>query len=289
MTKPRARSASQSGLSLLETLIALVILGAVIAIAYGGILGSLTSQVTQEATVSSQAKMRRIVEVLSQELRSAVFGSIIDSPYRSSESDVSFLLLTGGAGYPVARYISGDTSINVVAPASGLVVNQQVLVADQQGRGVLTTIRSVGSGPNGTRRLGLSCGVPMPHTSNTLIFEVSALGVRFDEDEGMMHLQQGLGADEQPFAFDIADFRIDYVYAADGQNPIVRATPYRSGTGIPEQSFESSGDTYSLARLQVVLGVDAITRQNTTRHSLTSQIELLRTQDFALKELTSCL
>lgn len=277
------------GVSVVELLVALAILGVVLTLAYSGIIGSLTTQVQQESTVAAQGKMRRIVEVLSQELRSAVFGSLIDAPYSSSSSSVSFLLLAGGAGYPVGRYSSsGVSQIDVVAPSTGLAVGNQVLIADQHGRGVLTRITNIGAvQSNGMRRFTFSCGMPMPYTANTLMFDVTSLGIRYDADLSEIFLRTSLNGIEQPFAFDISAFRLDYIYVAPGMDPIVRPAPERTG-GIPSQSIDVGGVSYRLARLQVVLSVEAVNRDDIVTHTLSSQIELLSNQDFALRELTTC-
>lgn len=276
-----------AGFTLIEVLIAVAIFGVVITLAYGGIVNSLTGQVRQESTVAAQGKLRRIVEVMTQELRSAVFGSIIDAPYTSNDSAVSFLLLNGGAGYAMSKYNMGDSQIEVVSSSLGSLAGRRVLIVNPQGTGVLTTVQSA-TVNGGKSTLRLSCGVPMAHTVNTLLFEVSALGVRFDPSTSEMYLREGLGGDELPYAFGISDFRIDYVYATVGADPIVRTSPYRN-LGRPERTFEQGGREYTLARLQVVINTDAVSREGTTTHALSSQVELLANQDFTLKELTTCM
>src|SRR5690625_4055340 len=87
------------GVTLVEVLVALAVFGVVMAIAYAAINGSLRIQSDQEAATTTQGKLRRIVEVMTQDLRSAVFGSITNEPYVSGNNQVSFMMLTGGAGY----------------------------------------------------------------------------------------------------------------------------------------------------------------------------------------------
>src|SRR5690625_1229342 len=93
----------QRGVTLVEILVALAVFSVVMAIAYGAINGSLRVQADQEAATTTQGKLRRIVEVITQDLRGAVFGSITTQPYASDNSQVSLLMLTGGAGYTVLQ------------------------------------------------------------------------------------------------------------------------------------------------------------------------------------------
>src|SRR5690554_5781419 len=95
------RSHSGRGMTLVELLVALAVFSIVLVIAYAAINGSLRIQSDQEAATTTQGKLRRIIEVVSQDLRSSVFGSITDAPYSSNQNQVSFMMLTGGAGYTV--------------------------------------------------------------------------------------------------------------------------------------------------------------------------------------------
>ncbi|MCV5738384.1 prepilin-type N-terminal cleavage/methylation domain-containing protein, partial [Escherichia coli] len=62
------------GFTLIEILVALAVLITVTAIAYNGMIQSLQTQSDQEAATNSQAKLRRVMEVITQDLRSAIFG-----------------------------------------------------------------------------------------------------------------------------------------------------------------------------------------------------------------------
>src|SRR5690625_5243306 len=93
------RASRQRGLSLFEIFVALAVFSGVMVIAYGAINGPLRVHADQEAATTTQGKLRRIVEVITQDLRGAVFGSITTQPYASDNSQVSLQILTGGAGY----------------------------------------------------------------------------------------------------------------------------------------------------------------------------------------------
>lgn len=63
------------GFTLVELLLALAILATLLAVAYGGVIQFMQSRSDLEAAINAQAKLRRIVEVFTQDLRSAVFGA----------------------------------------------------------------------------------------------------------------------------------------------------------------------------------------------------------------------
>lgn len=276
----------KSGITLVEVLIALAIFAAVMSLAYAAMIGGLTTQNTQEATVSAQAKLRRVVEVVSQDIRSAVFGSIIDSPYVSDADSVSFMLLTGGAGYALEHFDSGDTQIEILSSSTAPLLNKQVVLVNQLGAGVLTRVNHVANLP-GKRRLTLSCGVNLSYTTNTLLFEVSSLGIDYDPEEQQLNIRSGFGGLETPLAFDISDFRVDFIYTADGEEPLVEVAPHRPA-GAPERHMTVGGTQYTLSRLQFVVSSDAITRNGTQTHSYSAQVDLLESQDFMIRELTTC-
>lgn len=271
----------------------MTILMIVIGLAYGAIINSIGTQSRQEANVSAQAKLRRVVEVLSQDVRSAVFGSIIDQPFVSSDTQASFMLLTGGAGYSLTRYSLGETHVDVVGAVPGVAAGRNILLVNQQGRGQLIGVTAVtpGSGSrSGTTRLTLNCGVSVPYTNEfaPLIFDISTLGIRFDEADEQLYVITDSWATEAPFAFDITDFRLEYVYTATDAEPLVRNQPHREG-GLPTRSFTDGGNNYSLARLQIIIASEAVTRSGVTPHIYTAQIDLMSHEDFSLKELTSCI
>lgn len=290
MTQPPSTDvlrANLRGLSLVEVLIALAILGLVMTLAYGAIIGSVGTQARQEAGVTAQAKLRRVVEVLSQDVRSAVFGSLLDQPYTTNGSQVSFMLLTGGAGYALDKYLLNQTNVTVIGGTTAGLAGRSVLIVNQQGKGQLLRVTSVSAG-SGKQTLNLNCSVNVAHTANTLLFEVETLGVSYDESAEQVNVIVDSSADEAPLAFDINDFRIEYVYAATGKDPIVRNTPNRV-LGTISSTLESAGTTYTLKRLQLVIGTDAVTREGTKRYANTAQIDIAAGGDYALKELSSCI
>src|SRR5690606_5790547 len=109
------RASRTTGMTLIETLVALFVSGIVATIATTGVVNVLRVQAVNEAATSAPAKLRRVTEVLTQELRSAVLGGVTNAPYASNNTQISFLLLDGGAGYQVLPHDSGKNSSFVEA------------------------------------------------------------------------------------------------------------------------------------------------------------------------------
>jgi len=137
------------GFTLVELLLALAILATLLAVAYGGVIQFMQSRSDLEAAINAQAKLRRIVEVFTQDLRSAVFGGLSATPYPSGNASVSFALIEGGAGYPVLPHDSGDnqsfkraTEVKIVVLAEalsdvGIAPGDEVLMVNNLGDGAI--------------------------------------------------------------------------------------------------------------------------------------------------------
>lgn len=288
------RRRSGHGVTLVELLVALAVFGIVLAIAYAAINGSLRIQADQEAATTTQGKLRRIVEVVTQDLRSSVFGSITDAPYSSNQSQVSFMMLTGGAGYTVVPPSSLvdfplERHIHVqMDDATHLEGRDIVMIESNERVGVVLPITDVipdYSRP-GVWELRSSCRNTISYEQHsTLIFEIETIGLRFDEASESIRTSSAAG-DEAAFAFGISDFRIDYVYMS-GEDLDVRSEPFKLG-GVPQRTFDDSGDTYVLQRVQFVVAAAAESRGRTTEHAYTGQVELSSNEHFTVEEILPC-
>lgn len=121
------------GFTLIEILVALAVLITLTAIAYNGLIQSLQTQSDQEAVTSAQAKLRRVMEVITQDLRSAIFGGIINQPYTPTAQAVSIGLIDGGAGYPVVNkqdYYADILSSATTTSALGISASDQLLMVN---------------------------------------------------------------------------------------------------------------------------------------------------------------
>jgi len=285
----------QRGVTLVEILIALAVFSVVMAIAYGAINGSLRVQADQEAATTTQGKLRRIVEVITQDLRGAVFGSITTQPYASDNSQVSFLMLTGGAGYTVlqpalANSFPDETEARILMNEADRLRGKQVAMINSTRReGVVLPVESVRPGLTSGEWIlqwGGGCSNTVQYDLNsTLIFEVETTGLRYDPDSRTIRTTSAAGA-EAPFAFDIADFRIEYIYT-DGTDVRTQVTPH-TVAGVPQRVYDDGSGEWYLQRLQFVVGADAESRGQTIQHAHTGQVDLSSNEDFRVEEIRPC-
>jgi prepilin-type N-terminal cleavage/methylation domain-containing protein len=262
------RCRKNKGFTTTELLIAMVIFGIVIALASGAVVQYLHIQSDQEAITSAQSKLRRVTELVTQELRSAVLGSITNSPYASDHDSVSFLLLDGGAGYSVLPPDSGNNadfpsanSFSVSSSAAdtaelGIASGNQLLMLNADGNALL--FNASNPSKNGTTRWRINqtggCRNTITYTpGNTLLFKVRTFALRHDNTSKELKAVDG-PTPEQTLAFNITEFRIDYIY-----------------NGVPQGTFINSTD---FERLQVVASTTERSRGREIERTYSSQIEI---------------
>ncbi|GLV47759.1 prepilin-like protein [Thermus sp. LT1-2-5] len=293
-----------SGFTLLELLLALAILATVMAIAYGGMVQFMGFRSDLDATAGAQAKLRRIVEVFTQDLRSAVFGGLASTPYPTGQASVSFALIEGGAGYPVLPHDSGsNNSFKQASEAKILVLANQasaigisrgdyVLMVNANGDGVIlpvTGVNAVGGQPNRWHVVHAGCGNTIDYTPNTLLFRVRTLGFRYDSNTKELVYREGSGG-EVPVAFNLTRFAIGYVYEAGQADVLVNPQGYNyaNPTGTPPFQITQDDKTYTLRRLSLVLGTEALSRGRSVSRVYTSQVELSSNTQYQVRRILPC-
>lgn len=300
----RAKGLGNRGFSLVEVLLALTIFGIVMAIAYGSVVQFMQTRSDLDATVSAQAKLRRIVEVFTQDLRSAVFGGLASTPYPTGRNSISFALIDGGAGYPVLPHDSGNNNsfkqaaeVKILALATqvsqiGINRGDYVLMVNSNGDGVIlpvTNVNAVGGQANRWHVVHAGCGNTIDYTPNTLLFRVRAVGLSYDPATKQLSYKEGSG-NPLPMAFDLTGFRIDYVYEAGSQDVLVNPGPYNYGapSASPPYQFTAAGKTYTLKRLSLTLSAGFASRGRTIERTYTSQVELSSNTQYQVKRIIPC-
>ena len=295
-----------SGITLVELLIALAILSTVIALSSSGIIGTLRAQSINEANTSSQAKMRRISEVLTQEVRGAVLGGIAAEPYASGENSVSFLLLDGGAGYQVLPFISSFNqknfkSQNRVRVATGdrpeELINSQALLVNTNGEAVVFDVSTVSGEVSGEAKakdgayvVRHNCTDTIPYTNSMLLFKVKTTGIEYDKNSGTLLQTEANEPEPNELAFDLSEFSVKYVYQDDDGKTYSLKNPLLNGDDLPltsgsyevkqddettEDEDESETKQVTLVRLQLVMGAEVpAAGGRTVERSFASSIEL---------------
>ena len=295
-----------------ELLLALAILATLLAVAYGGVIQFMQSRSDLDAAINAQAKLRRIVEVFTQDLRSAVFGGLSATPYPSGNASISFALIEGGAGYPVLPHDSGnnqsfkraaEAKIVVLAGALsgvGIARGDEVLMVNNLGDGVIlpvTGVNPVGGEPNRWHVVHAGCGNTIDYTPNTLLFRVRTLGFRFDPTTRRLVYREG-GGEEVPVAFDMERFAIHYAYERAFGDTVTEppggaftpAHAFARPTGAPPYQVTevATGKVYTLRRLSLVLEARFPSRGRPVSRTYTAQVELAANTQYQAKRIVPC-
>jgi prepilin-type N-terminal cleavage/methylation domain-containing protein len=250
------------GVSLIEMLISMAIFSVIAFLTFMLVSGALTYNARQQATVAAQGKLRRVVEVVSQELRGSVFGGVSNTPYVSGANQVSLYLLEQGAGYPILNG-TGNTFQVLADTAPAL---KQLLLIDTLGKAVAYNVDTV-TGSGNTWTIKHECTTTLPGA--TLAFGVKSLG--FKLDNGTLLLNEN--NQTYPMAFDITEFSLKYVYSSSGSltSPINVA-------GVPVKFQKVGGVDNILTELQFTLATKEFGRGEVQR-MYTGQVPLLVTSN----------
>lgn len=235
------------GFSLIELVLALGILVVVLGLAVQGIIGVLKLQASQEAITNGQAKLRRVVEVFSQDLRGAVLGSIINTPYITGDKAISIAQLQGGAGYPVVAY-PGNTSLTLIGdPATAPVVvgERLFLVSGNQGFILPVTSVSLQASTNLWTVVHPSCSNRPASTTGATVFAIQTVGYSYDSSNKQLNRQTGATA--FPAAYEITQFSLEYIYRNNSTGAFITNPTGYLVSGNIQQQF----GTYSLQRVKI--------------------------------------
>ncbi|MFA5551019.1 MAG: prepilin-type N-terminal cleavage/methylation domain-containing protein [Trueperaceae bacterium] len=287
----------QLGITLVELLIALAIFGLVMAMAYGGIVNALRVQGDQEIITTAQARLRRVVEVITQDIRSAVFGSITGVPYASDSDSISFMLLSGAAGFAVDinGYSTTSTNTTITASPSDIAALtssiadgglQMVMVNGTNGQGVVYNVTRINSLGNSRYELQHpSCRNTIDQAGGIQLFEIARLGLRYDADDRTIYMREDTGA-EQPLAFEIDGLSFRYTYRA-GTASIVRDEPFLRD-GVPSRRYVDGASSYSLDRIQMVITSREISRGREIERTYSGTVDLSSNESYRVMEVVAC-
>jgi prepilin-type N-terminal cleavage/methylation domain-containing protein len=287
MATPRSNIRSRGAFTLIEMLIALAVLTVVFLLTSSGIVQALRTHQVQESTTSAQSKMRRVTEVLTQELRGAVLGGISDFPEVSDSDTVSFTLLTGTAGHIVTSSSGwgSDTATTLYEPnpssLDALVGSPAIIVNGNGEAVVVSNISSVNTSSPSVSHPG--CAMAIDHTRDTQLFGVRALSFDYDPDADTLFLREVANGTEStvPFAFGITRFDVDYEYERTFDRQVLetnrRDTPH-DVDGWPAAEYESGGETFELNRLRVTVGTE--TDDGVAERTFTGFVEMAGVGEF---------
>ena len=284
----------KQGFTIVELLVAMALLGVVLTLAYGGIVTGARQQRSQEVLSNSQAKLRRVIEVMSQDIRSSIFGSISDTPYSSSNTTLSFTLLAGGAGYQVLPQNTSNTvvagNLMVISPDVTVapdLANGQALLVNASGLAVIFPVAGLTKSASNEWQLNFpSCG-SVAYTPNTLIFRVATFGYRWDASSKILYYTSA-GGSEQPLAYDISGFSVTYVYLNPATGALTeRTTPERKNT-LPQKVVQLSGADWTLTQIKLKLATAPIIDKKTVERKFETTIDLGATQTLQVNGVRPC-
>jgi prepilin-type N-terminal cleavage/methylation domain-containing protein len=273
----------RQGFTLIELLIALAVLGIVLGIASSSIVQYLGIQSDQEAATSAQSRLRRATEIVSQELRGAILGAVIDTPYTANNSQLSVALLDGAAGYQVTSF--GATTTTIISTATtaadtGFAANDVIMLVGSNGKAILRKINTLTQGSSGSNKWQLnhtSCTMPTSTSGNLpiepLLFKVRTLGYKFNTASSSLFAnERGV---ETNVAFNITGFNIDYIYLSN-----TGATHTLQAGATPNRTVTDGGITYTLDRLQVTMTAKERSRGKDVTRTYSNQIDLVDNSKF---------
>jgi type II secretory pathway pseudopilin PulG len=285
-----------AGLTLIEALIALAIFGMVTVMATIGITSALRTQSLNEAITSSQERLRRVTEVFTQELRSAVLGGVSNAPYVSNDHQVSFITLTGGAGDPVLPHDYGSTSSFAQADdlfllwgdpntSASVLQGQHILLTNGNGDAIVFKVTGVTLQSDGSYDVvHTNCPNTIAYTdTRTMTMTSRAIGFRFDSASGNLYMTEGTSP-EVPVAFNLASVRIQYVYQKDDGTMSVLTAPLTNAAGTPVRSGTIGTQNATLVRVGLVLSASSGTVQ---RH-VSGSVEMASSHSFTINQVTTC-
>ncbi len=284
----RGRRGAQ-GITLVELLVALFVFAIVAALASSGIVQSLRVQSVNEANTSLQGKLRRITEVISQDLRSTVLGAVVDTPFASASDQVSFTLAVGGQGFEARRIATdnvwpGASSLRVFADAQPVATGDRILIVNGSGLGTTVPVGSVQTLSNNRYdvSVGAACTIGISFVHPVRMFVVDAVGYRLLANGDLV--RQAAGADPEALAFDLSGFEVQYGYREQGGGLTMLPAP-RSDGGPP---LRVDGDEL-LESLRVRVSAEqTIFGNRTVERSYVTQIALPPPGSVNLRSVVSC-
>lgn len=291
-----APKSKTSGVTLVEMVLGLGILAIVLVITLQVFSQILRIQGDQEALISAQTRLRRVSEIIAQDVRGAVFGGIINQPRASDTSGFSVALLSADNGYPASYSTVNDTAVKIIGPPSPPAFawsgNYAFLYSGE--KGIVLPITPTPTATSGNvYTMSVGCAVTLPYVgnsattaNNTLLFPVKAASYWLDTSTNTLRYQE-LGQSAQDVAYDITAFNIDYVYQSASGTLEVNPSDYKSNNAVQLLIKRAGGDV-RLVRLRITLSAREKSFGAYKTRTYTSELSLANNGILNLNEVAQC-
>lgn len=215
----RAAPRRTEGFTLIEVLVAMAILTVILAVVLSTSLEALSMQTRTERDVNLDAGLRRVTQILTQDIRNTAYGLVTSTPYTSTASSISLVRAEGGAVHPVtvgSGVFKNATNTTLITPLSFKWAKDTrfVLLNAVGGTATVLTLSSAVTGSTGSAVL--------PHTDvntvcyaegSTLAQPVQVIGYSYDAPSQTLlrQVQDDLGTRTVPLAYGVSAFSLAYI------------------------------------------------------------------------------
>lgn len=254
------------GFTLLEILVAMAILSILFTIILLTTFQGARVQSSTERRVGLDSSLRRTTQIITQDLRNAVYGMLTSTPYASDVDSFSVTQAADTAsqsvaGPPVAFQSSSSLSVLAQAgfswPTSTYFILVNPALAQPNATIFSTNSPSVGAGLVVLNHVGANT---ICYSTSNLVQKVNLIGYELNPSQKILYRRvvNEFGNDVSPVAFGVSGFSIAYI-AANG-------TTYTSLSAIPSSS--------QLVRLTVNITMERPNGLGVESRSLNSTVEV---------------
>lgn len=241
------------------------LLSLLLALAFGGMLQGVGLQSRTDTQVSIDSNLRRVMQIVTQDLRNMSYGMVSSTPYASGASSISVALATDNAVHPVMGPASGFQGANttqILLPSATSWPTNSLFALVHSGRQQATILKL-------TSALSASGAATLQHNgqtntvcwaNNNFVQRVETAGYSYDSSKRVLYraTQNDAGLVQVPLAFNVSAFTLSYVTNT--------GSAYTSPGAIPP------GQT--LSRIAITVSVDGRTSSGDMRRSLNGSVEI---------------
>lgn len=244
------------------------LLGVILAVVLSSAFDALSMQSRTERDVSLDAGLRRVTQIITQDIRNTAFGLLTDTPYPSTASAISLLLPHSGAVHPVGAGTgtfksSGSTVLFTPLTFSWPAGTRFALLNAAQDTATVLTLSAGATGATGTATLPHTQPNTVCHTDgSTFAQQVQVVGYTYDAASQMLSRQvtDNQGTRTVPLAYGVSAFSLAYI----------------DTSGTSHTTLAALGNPNTLARVSVSVTLRAKARGGTVTRTVSSGADMPR-------------